>query len=280
MTGGSILTLEQVPADRHRAGVRRALILAAGVGERLRPLTDELPKCLAPVGGEPILVRALRTLADCGLSEVVIVVGHRREQIMDLIGRRFAGMDITYVAAPLYDRTNNICSFWEARDYCNQDLLLLEADVLFEIDVMRRLLAHHGSSMAVAPYRSWHSGTVVRMADGGRVTAFVMGAEQGPEFDFGDCFKTANIYLLRAEPLREYIMPAVAARVDAGHVQLYYESVFRDLVAAKRIELFAVDVGDLLWCEVDDYQDLETAESLFAPETRSVERIQEPRGAR
>ena len=240
---------------------------------RLRPLTDNLPKCLVHVGGEPILVHALNRLADCGLSEAVIVVGHCKDEIVKLIGDRFRSLAITYVDAPLYQETNNLYSLWEARDYCDQDLLLIEADVLFDRELLDRLLDSDGDSMAVAPYQSWHSGTVVRTSEGGGVSRFVMGAEQGPGFAYRDAWKTVNIYLLRRRFLQNRLVPALERNVKEGNVHAFYESVLRDLVAEGEAELLAVDVGDLRWYEVDDYRDLEAAEQLFAPASDRLDRI-------
>ena len=254
--------------------MRRAIILAAGTGERLRPLTDDLPKCLVRVGGEPILVRTLRTLAECGLSEAVIVVGHEKEKIVELLGDRFAGMDVTYVNAPRYEQTNNIYSLWEAREHCGEDVLLIEADVLFDRALVERLLERDGLSMAVAPYRSWHSGTVVRASQSGVVCSFVMGAEQDPGFNYRDALKTVNIYLLRADFLRQHLIPTLDRQIRQGNVHAYYESVLRDLVAAQHVELQAVDVGDLRWYEVDDLRDLEAAEKLFAPGPDRFDHVQ------
>src|SRR3954452_13588183 len=88
--------------------VRRALILAAGRGQRMRPLTTDVPKCLVEVNGVPILFRSLRVLASAGVTEAIIVVGHKAAQVRRRVGHNFAGIDIEYVDAPSFDSTNNI----------------------------------------------------------------------------------------------------------------------------------------------------------------------------
>ena len=142
--------------------VHRAIVLAAGRGTRLHALTGDAPKCLTEIGGEPLLERALRALGSQGITEAVIVIGYMGEMVRDRIGSRFAGVDIRYVEAPDYATSNNIRSLWDARDYLDQDLVLLEADVAFDPAVVGALLAHPGSSAAVAPYDLALSGTVVR----------------------------------------------------------------------------------------------------------------------
>jgi choline kinase len=157
--------------------VRRALILAAGLGQRMHPLTIDVPKCLVEVNGIPILFRSLQALASAGVTEAIIVVGHEAAQVRRRVGHNFTGIEIEYVDAPSFETTNNIRSLWDARRYCDEDILLLEGDILFDSDVVMRLCEQVGSSMAVAPNNSNFSGTVVRHDDNGFVTAFILGTE-------------------------------------------------------------------------------------------------------
>ena len=259
--------------------VRRAVILAAGKGDRLQPLTAVLPKCLVELGGEPFLVRALRALAAHGVAEAVIVIGHKGELIRERIGPSFAGIRVCYVEAADYATTNNIRSLWDAREYCDQDILLLEADIVFDDSVIGALLAHGGSSVAVAPHHRALSGTIVRRNGDGRVTEFVLGADQGKHFDPTGAFKTVNIYLLRRELLRDHVLPRLCRQIEAGKVQDYYESVFRDCVADGSVtDLAAVDVSASRWYEVDDLRDFDAAEFTFLDRDEQFDRIQQLHG--
>lgn len=139
-------------------GVRRAVILAAGMGDRLSPLTLETPKCLTEINGQPILFRALRALANQGFSEVVIVVGHLADKVRERVGSSQFGLDISYVDAPRYMTTNNICSMWDARDFCDEDILLIEGDVVFDEIILAEILRQPGSVAAVVPFEREHSG--------------------------------------------------------------------------------------------------------------------------
>ena len=260
--------------------VRRALILAAGLGQRMLPLTIDVPKCLVEVNGVPIVFRALRVLASAGVSEAVIVVGHEAAQIRRRVGRRFAGIDIEYVDAPSFATTNNIRSLWDARRYCEQDIFLLEGDIVFDRDVVMRLREQVGSSMAVAPNNANFSGTVVRHDENGLVTAFILGADQDGRPDGYEAQKTVNIYLLRAEALRTKILPELCRQVESGNVQAYYETVFRELVADGSLpDLVAVDVSTSRWHELDDRRDLDTAEFMFLDRERQFDRIQSLHGS-
>jgi len=260
--------------------VRRALILAAGLGQRMHPLTIDVPKCLVEVNGVPILFRSLQALASAGVTEAIIVVGHEAAQVRRRVGHNFAGIEIEYVDAPSFDTTNNIRSLWDARRYCDEDILLLEGDILFDSDVVMRLCEQVGSSMAVAPNNANFSGTVVRRDDNGFVTAFILGAELDGHLNGDDAQKTVNIYLLRAEALRTKILPELCRQVDSGNVQAYYETVFRALVADGSLpDLVAVDVSSSRWYEIDDYRDLEIAEFMFLSRERQYDRIQSLHGS-
>ncbi|MCZ6707426.1 MAG: phosphocholine cytidylyltransferase family protein, partial [Chloroflexi bacterium] len=268
------------PSPAEAAGVRRAVILAAGKGERLRPLTDALPKCLVELNGEPLLLRSLRSLARQGIGEVVIVVGYKGELIRLRVGEQFEGMSVTYVDAPDYASTNNIRSLWEARAVLDCDLLLLEADLVFDDEVIASVLRAPASAAAVAPYHDRLSGTVVEQNGEGLVGRILLGAEQGDGFNPEGTFKTVNIYLLRRGLLAEQLLPRLEARIADGDVHDYYESVLRDCVSDGALsDLSAVDVSSARWWEVDDHRDLETASFLFLDRESQFDRIEELHGS-
>lgn len=261
--------------------IRRAVVLAAGRGSRLHSLTADAPKCLTVIGGEPLLERALKALASQGITEAVVVIGHMGDMVRDHIGTTFAGVNILYVEAPDYATTNNIRSLWDARAYLNEDVVLLEADIAFDPEVVGTLLAQRGSSAAVAPYDPALTGTVLLRNSTGQITSIILGAEQGPQFDTDGTFKTVNIYVLREQLLREHLLPRIASFIEAGRVNEYYETVLRDCVADPRVEadFAAVDVSGERWSEIDDDRDLAAAEFLFLDRDAQFDRVQQLHGA-
>lgn len=261
--------------------VQRAVILAAGRGSRLHLLTEDAPKCLTKINGEPILKRALHALAGQGISEAVIVIGYMGKMVRDFIGPEFEGINIFYVEAPDYATTNNVRSLWDAREYLDRDLVLLEADIVFDATVVAALLANNGSSAAVATYKTDLSGTIVRRDRTGQISSFILGAEQGPDFDTQDAFKTVNIYLLREQLLREQIMPRLSKIINERRVNEYYETILRDIVAdpMTEVEIAAIDVSESRWSEIDDDRDLDAAEFLFLDRNSQFDRVQNLHGA-
>ena len=255
--------------------VGRAVILAAGQGTRLERLAAGAPKCLVELDGQSLLERALDALASQGVAEAVIVIGYRSEAVRERIGSRFAGVDISYIEAPDFETTNNIRSLWDAREYLDTDVLLVEADIAFDPSVIGALLLEPGSSVAVAPYHRGLSGTVVRTDERGHVTSFLLRADQDEYLDASATFKTVNIYLLREELLRDQVVPRLCRAIEAGHVHDYYESILGDCVRDETLtELAAVDVSASRWCEVDDHRDVGVAEFLFLDRDAQFDRVQ------
>jgi len=244
---------------------RKAIILAAGSGKRLRPFTDHTPKCLAPVNGVPILVNALTHLRGSGIQETVIVVGHLKEKVYDAIGDSFGGMKISFIASDRYETTNNIYSLWLAREHLTEDILLLESDVFFERLLLDSLLACEcGNIAAVARYQSWMSGTVVNLDKDGNVQALLETSLQPPGLDYSKLYKTLNIYLLRRDFLREQTVPRLEARISIGDVNQYYEVVFHESTYGQQHDLTALVCDDMKWFEIDDENDRANAAYLFA----------------
>lgn len=256
-----------------RRSVGRAVLLAAGTGTRLRPLTDDIPKCLVQVAGETIIERALRILGRQGITEGVIVVGHCGEVVRNRLGSWFAGVDIRYIDAPDYLTTNNIRSLWDARAVLDTDLLLIEADLVFDAEVIATILKTPGSSAAVVPVDQAPPGSKVRIDEANKITQFILGGHN-PEKGRGSIYKTANIYLLERDLLVDHVAPRLSRVIAAGNVHQYYESILRDLVLEGSVTLSAVDVSAARWYEVDDHQDLDVAEFLFLDRDGQFERLQ------
>lgn len=119
----------------------KAVILAAGIASRLRPLTDSTPKCLLKVGGRCLLQRAIDGLLQNGFQELVIVTGYRQQQIVDFVQAVYPALKVAFIYNDKYESTNNIYSLWLTRPYVDkQDVLLLDSDILFNPQIVAELL--------------------------------------------------------------------------------------------------------------------------------------------
>ena len=250
--------------------VRKAIILAAGIGSRLCPFTEHTPKCLAPINGVPILINMLTHLSNVGVEETVIVVGYLKEKLYDMVGESFNGMKITYIESDRYATTNNIYSLWLAREHLTEDVILMESDVFFERMLLDHMFANGNKNVAaVARHQPWMSGTVVSLDEEGNVQALLETRHQGPQFDYSRVFKTLNIYLLRSDFLRYQFVPRLEAFINAGDVNQYYEAIFHTTAYNRQHRMAALLCDDVRWFEIDDENDRLMAEYIFAsPEER------------
>ena len=242
----------------------KAVILAAGQGSRLRPLTNGMPKCLIPVHRKPMLEYQMEYLDRAGLSECVIVVGYLGDMVRRRLGSRFGRMNITYVTNEVYDRTNNIYSLWLARRELDDDVLLLEGDLLYEYGLLQDLLSKQRGNVAVVDrFRPPMNGTVI-LAKDGVSTAMVLKSQQSPDFDYRRALKTVNIYTLTRERLSAAVVPELDAYVSRGLTGEYYEAVMAELIARGELQMAVHLTGRRMWTEIDTEEELREAEKQFA----------------
>ena len=237
----------------------QAVILAAGMGKRLKELTKNNTKCMVKVNGISLIDRMLHQIEALHLSRVIIVVGYEGKKLMDYIAT-------LSISNPIYDKTNNIYSLSLAKDrLCSEDTLLFESDLIFEDSVLEALLNDPRDTLAlVDKYESWMDGTCVKLGADDRIEAFVPGKRL--VFDERDeYYKTVNIYKFSKHFSETHYVPFLEAYQTALGQNEYYEQVLRVIallddpgIAAKRLE-------GQLWYEIDDIQDLDIAESMFSP---------------
>ena len=244
----------------------QAIILAAGMGKRLKALTQGNTKCMVKVNGVALIDRALMQLDDLELSRIVIVVGYEGRKLIDYIGTLDVSTPIEYVYNPVYDRTNNIYSLYLAKDkLVEDDTLLLESDLIFEEGILRDLVDDPRPTLAlVDKYESWMDGTVVKLDEDDGIYRFV----PGKQFKFDDIpeyYKTVNIYKFSQEFSKTHYVPFLEAYSMALGNNEYYEQVLRVITMLDDSELRAHKLDGQLWYEIDDLQDLDIAESMFAP---------------
>lgn len=245
----------------------QAIILAAGMGRRLGEYTRNNTKCMVPVNGVPLIDRALGQLAQLNLTRVVIVVGYEAQTLMEHIGNSYDGLKITYVNNPVYSKTNNIYSLSLAKDYLQEDdTLLIESDLIFDGGMLKMLLADPFPNLAlVSKYETWMDGTMVCIDEDDNIVNFV----PKDAFDYSQVdkyYKTVNIYKFSKEFARQKYVPFLEAYTTAVGNNEYYENVLRIISFLNNRDLKALPVGNEKWYEIDDKQDLDIAEALFADE--------------
>ena len=243
----------------------QAIILAAGMGKRLGEYTQNNTKCMLEVNGVRLIDRALETLYGIGVSRVVLVVGYKGQNVKDYVGDNFRGIPIKYVDNTIYDKTNNIYSLYLAKDYMlEEDTLLLESDLIYEPAVVKKLIEDTNPNIAlVDKYESWMDGTVVTIDEENRITRFIN--KESFKFDeIKNYYKTVNIYKFSKEFSAKYYVPFLSAYSTALGNNEYYEQVLRVILHLHEAPLKALPLNGEVWYEIDDIQDLDIAQGMFA----------------
>ena len=243
----------------------QAIILAAGMGKRLKELTQDRTKCMVQVNGVALIDRMLHQIESRHLSRIVIVVGYEGEKLMEYIDTLGIRTPIVYVQNPIYDKTNNIYSLALAKDYlCQDDTLLFESDLIFEDAVIDQLLDDPRETLAlVDKYESWMDGTCVKLGPDDSIASFV----PSKNFRFEEAheyYKTVNIYKFGRHFSRTHYVPFLEAYSKALGNNEYYEQVLRVIAMLDDPEIRAKRLSGQLWYEIDDIQDLDIASSMFA----------------
>ncbi len=237
--------------------ITTALLLAAGAGTRLQPLTDNCPKCLTEVRGVPMLGRLVSCLIAEGFSRLVVVVGYRDQQIRDYLESHASGLTVDFVDCREYATTNNIYSLWRAREHIREPFVLIESDLVFDSHLLGLMRVR--DRIAIARFQSPMLGTTVSIDEFGRVISFRVGTDPCAR---GLSHKTVNVYSLSKATWRE-VVRRLDQRIAAGKVQDYYEVVFAEMVADGLLTLQSVGFDEGRWCEIDTLEDLRAAELLF-----------------
>jgi len=243
----------------------QAVILAAGMGKRLKDLTKDNTKCMIKVNGVTLIERMLSMLDEHNLSRIVIVIGYKGSKLKQFISTLDIKTPVVYITNDIYDRTNNIYSLALAKDWLQkEDTLLLESDIIFERSVLDAILNDPRETLAlVDKYESWMDGTCVKLSDNDTIESFV--SKSGFNFtDIKDYFKTVNIYKFSSHFSRTHYVPFLEAYQKALGENEYYEQVLRVITMLDDPEIQAKRLNGEKWYEIDDIQDLDIAESIFA----------------
>lgn len=245
----------------------QAVILAAGMGKRLKELTQNSTKCMVKVNGQTLIERMLSQIEARDFSRIIIVVGYEGQKLIDYISTLNVKKPIVYVENPIYDKTNNIYSLSLAKDYlCEEDTMLFESDLIFEDSLIDVLFEDPRDTLAlVDKYESWMDGTCVKIADDDSIEAFV----PGKKFKFNEIksyYKTVNIYKFSKHFSQTHYVPFLDAYTKALGDNEYYEQVLRVITMLDDPEIKAKRLNGQMWYEIDDIQDLDIATSMFAPD--------------
>lgn len=243
----------------------RAIILAAGVGSRLTPHTDSTQKCLLEIGGKPLLRRYLEVLAAMGIPEAVLVVGHLKEQVAAEVAQAPASIAVRLIENRQFIR-GGMLSLWLARQDFDDEVLIMDADVLFPQELLARLLASPDANAIAVDEQFQDTGeeSKVLCEDGWVVeVARNIGQDAHPR---GEAVGMLRLSAEAAEVLRGILDELVESGKDSAD----YQDAIRDL--AVEVPIGVVEVGDLPWIGIDVEEDLIRARQQILPQIERLDR--------
>lgn len=245
----------------------QAIILAAGMGSRLKDITANNTKCMVKVNGVTIIERMLCQIDKRDFSRVIIVTGYEGQKIKEYVDSLDLNTSILYVHNPIYDKTNNIYSLALAADYLvEDDTILFESDLIFEDSVLDALIDDPRDTLAlVDKYEAWMDGTVIKLDEDDQITAFVPGKKFVYE-DIDSYYKTVNLYKFSKDFSKSHYVPFLTAYTDALGINEYYEQVLRVITLLDNPVIKAKRLEGEKWYEIDDVQDIDIASSIFNPD--------------
>lgn len=251
-------------------GVRRAIVLAAGQGRRLFPISELMPKALVQVAGRAIIVRLVDELLKCGIREIIVVTGFMESSIRKALAVYSDSTQCQFVFNENFEGANNVRSLWLARGYFDEDFLLLESDVVFQEGLLAELCALPcGTDAAVvSPLTLAMEGACVRL-DGvpPSITPPRPRQHYGP--DSASLYKTVNFYRISAKTAQQQIAPRLSALINEKRDQVYYEEAIAEAISDGEARFLPVLWSTEDWYEIDNVNDLGLADYQFAePEER------------
>lgn len=243
----------------------QAIILAAGMGKRLKEHTYDKTKCMIKIGGKTIIQRTLEILDEENLSRIVIVTGYKSEGLTEHVMGLNLNTQLCFIENREYETTSNLHSLFLAKDYLErEDSLIIESDIIFEKKVVDRILESESPCLTfVSKPKPWMDGSIVTLDDNGFIKDFI-GADN---FNFSDSekyYKTVSMYKLSKEYLNDTYLPMLDAYVKVWGDRTHYESALK-VVAFKNQPVIQSAVLDKeRWYEINDIQDIDIAETIFA----------------
>jgi choline kinase len=238
----------------------KALILAAGIASRLRPLTDHTPKCLLPIGNKNILSLTLENLKMNGIKDLVVVTGYLQEKIKSFIQNEFPDLKVTFIYNEVYDSTNNIYSLWLAKkEIIGHDLILLDSDILFDPIIINKLIhSDYANCLALKKHEVKEEEIKVRIGTDGRITE--IGKTVIPHEALGES--------IGIEKFDAAFVDKLFSKLDfkmqiENNVNQFYEAAFEELIQEGE-NIYPVDVTDYKCMEIDTAFDLELATKLYS----------------
>ena len=237
------------------------VILAAGMAKRLRPLTDEKPKCLLEVGGKTLLQRTVDAMISAGIKEFVVVTGYRENMIREFLTARYPQYTINFIDNPDYEHNNNIFSLWLAMEKLHgTEVLLMDSDILCDPEAVRRVARKTVPALAMQQHELGEEEMKIVVDAEGRITE--ISKTCSPKDAIGESVGIEKMTEEYTEAIYHELRKMI---LDEGLIDIFYERAFERLIPQGHT-FEVVDTTDLFSYELDTPEDLEKASAALPKE--------------
>ncbi len=238
----------------------KAVILAAGVGSRIRPLTDNLPKPLLEIGGKTILGRMVDAILDEGIQEMIVVTGYRADQIKRFLHGSYPTISFHFIYNEHYNETNTGYSLLQTKPAVGSDAFIkFDADVLFEPEVLKKLLKSKASALCIDKNIHLEAEEVKVITDDS-MRVVEVGKKLDPKLANGESIGIEKLEHSAGKVLFSELGKLMKHKENW---QQYYDDSYSTL-AGKGIPMHAVDITGLKWIEIDTSADFKRGEKIFS----------------
>lgn len=243
----------------------KAIILAAGVGSRLRPMTNNCPKCLLQIGGCTILERMLSQVRDCGIKDVIFVLGYLQEQIKEYVKTKFHELNVNFVTNSHYAETNTGFSLMLAKDFIKDSAFIkFDADVMFEKPILKKLIESNDENCLCIDKNINLDAEEIKVIINDQNRVLKASKTMDPKAAAGESIGIEKIDSSTAKLL---FLELGTMMKDKKYHQTYYECAYNRLIE-KNVPFHALNISGLKWTEIDTKDDFIRAEKIFNNETQ------------
>ncbi len=237
----------------------KAVILAAGIASRLRPLTDTTPKCLLKIGDRCLLERAFDVLIQNGFDEFIIVTGYRQQQIVNFLQTRYPERKVTFIYNDRYESTNNIYSLWLTRPYVDgEEVLLLDSDIVFDPQIVAKLLGSDKADALALNRHELGAEEIKVIADEEQKVVEISKVCSIPEA-IGESIGIEKMSGTYTKALFQELETMITVE---GLDNIFYERAFERLIP-QGYSFYVIDTTEFFSAELDTVEDFQQAQKLI-----------------
>ena len=242
--------------------IKNSIILAAGMGTRLNPLTNHAPKCFTEVNGIPIIKNMLQNLLESGIERCTIVTGYLAEKIKDKLGNRFDSIMLEYVHNDIYEQTNDMYSLWLARQTLEEGAIVLESDIFFKSGIIQKSFESmkNRSYYLCGKYNGKPGEIHINVNEKMIISSIkILGKEEKGLID-PSCYMSSGLLVIQRN-YGKLFSKWISEAVEKGERRVLFDKVLSDHIGESDLYVFEIDQND--WVEIDTIQDLNIAEKIF-----------------